>query len=68
MTTYTLIKIGNDYVVRADDQSILKVASRRRAASLINEAASLLNAQMAAETPVDVEDAPSIHREDPEVS
>ena len=68
MTTYTLIKIGNDYVVRADDQSILKVASRRRAASLISEAVSLLNAQTAAEAPVDVEDAPSIHREDPEVS
>ena len=72
MTNYTLIKIGNDYVVRADDQSILKVASRRRAASLISEALSLLNAHTAAaalaEVQRDVHDAPSIHREEPEVS
>jgi hypothetical protein len=66
MTNYSLIKVGNDYVVRADDQSILKVASRRRAASLINDALSLLNAQAAAEAPIEIADAPSIHCEEPE--
>ena len=68
MTNYSLVKVGNDYVVRADDQSILKVASRRRAASLISDALSLLNAQAAAEAIVEAPDAPSLHREKPEAS
>jgi len=65
MTNYSLIKVGNDYIVRADDQSILRVASRRRAASLISDAVSLLNA---VDAPVEVQDAPSIQREEPEAS
>ncbi|WP_456738822.1 hypothetical protein [Bradyrhizobium sp. USDA 4471] len=39
-----MIKVGNDYVVQADDKCILKVGSRRRAAQLISEATDLLNA------------------------
>mgnify|MGYP007097347692 CR=1 FL=1 len=31
MKNYTIVKVGNDYVVRAKEQSVLKVASRRRA-------------------------------------
>jgi len=65
MTNYSLIKVGNDYIVPADDQSILRVASRRRAASLISDAVSLLNA---VDAPVEVQDAPSIQREEPEAS
>lgn len=66
MTNFSLIKVGNDYVVRADDQSILKVASRRRAAQLINEALGLLNAQAAA-TREERPAAPSLPRETPDV-
>jgi hypothetical protein len=45
MKNYSIVRIGNEYVVQADDKSVLKVASRRRAARLINNAAELLNSQ-----------------------
>ncbi len=47
MTNFSTIKVGNAYVVRADGQGILKVASRRMAAQLISEAEVLLNAEAA---------------------
>jgi hypothetical protein len=43
MKNYTIVKVGNDYVVQAEEQSVLKVASRRRAAKLVVEAAELLD-------------------------
>lgn len=67
MTSYSLIKIGNDYVVQADHKCILKVASRRRAAQLISEALGLLNAQAAAEATAETDAEPSLHRETPKV-
>lgn len=67
MTNYSLIKVGNDYVVQADQQCILKVASRRRAAQLISEALGLLNAQAAAEAPAETHAEPSLQRETPKV-
>jgi hypothetical protein len=45
MNNYSIVRIGDDYVVRADDKNILKLASRRRAAQLVTDAAELLNAQ-----------------------
>ena len=45
MNSYSIVRIGDDYVVRADDKNILKVASRRRAAQLVTDASELLNAQ-----------------------
>ncbi len=45
MNSYSIVRIGDDYVVRADDKNILKVASRRRAVQLVTDAAVLLNAQ-----------------------
>jgi hypothetical protein len=66
MTNYSLIKVGNDYVVQADDQRILRVASRRRAAQLISDAVGLLNAQAAAEACTEKPEEPSLHREPPE--
>ena len=42
MKNYTIVKVGNDYVVQTEEQSVLKVASRRRAAKLVVEAAGLL--------------------------
>ena len=65
MTSYSLIKVGNDYVVLANQQCILKVASRRRAAQLISDAVGLLNAQAAAESRAVTEGEPSLHRETP---
>ena len=67
MTNYSLIKVGNDYVVQADDQRILKVASRRRAAQLISEALGLLNAEAAAESPGDAPAEASLPRETPKL-
>jgi hypothetical protein len=45
MNSYSIVRIGDDYVVRADDKNVLKVASRRRAAQLVTNASELLNAQ-----------------------
>jgi hypothetical protein len=45
MKNYSIVRIGDDYVVRADEKNILKVGSRRRAAQLVTDAAELLNAQ-----------------------
>jgi hypothetical protein len=45
MKNYSIVRIGDDYVVRAEDKNVLKVASRRRAAQLVTDAAELLNAK-----------------------
>jgi hypothetical protein len=42
MKNYSIVRIGNEYVVQAGETSILKVASRRRAAKLVSDAADLL--------------------------
>jgi hypothetical protein len=47
MTRYSIRKLGCEYVVLADDQSILRVASRRKAAKLVADAAELLSVQSA---------------------
>lgn len=48
MKNYSIIRVGNEYVVQADDRSVLKVASRRRAARLVTDAAQLLESEPAA--------------------
>ncbi|MBA2398541.1 MAG: hypothetical protein H0V72_07550 [Bradyrhizobium sp.] len=56
MKDYSIVRIGNEYVVQAGEKSVLKTSSRRMAARLINDAAELLEQQ-----PVVPEtDAPSI--------
>ena len=67
MTSYSMIKVGNDYVVQANDECILKVGSRRRAAQLISDATDLLNALAAVEAPEIAPEAPSLAREAPEL-
>ena len=67
MTSYSMIKVGNDYVVQAHDKCILKVGSRRRAAQLISDATDLLNALAAVEAPEIAPEAPSLAREAPEL-
>jgi hypothetical protein len=43
MTNFSIVRIGKEYVVQADDKSILKVSSRRHAARLVSVAAELLD-------------------------
>jgi hypothetical protein len=68
MKNYSMVRIGDEYVVRADERSILKVASRRRAARLITDGAELLSSQPLARIPPRETVAPSIERDPAEVS
>jgi hypothetical protein len=45
MKNYSIVRIGNEYVVLAGDKSVLKVASRRRAVRLVTDAAELLDSK-----------------------
>ncbi len=45
MKIYSIVRIGDEYVVRAGEKSVLKVASRRRAARLVTDAVELLDSQ-----------------------
>jgi hypothetical protein len=47
MTRYSIRKQGCEYIVLADDQCILRVASRRKAAKLVVDAVELLSVQSA---------------------
>ena len=63
---YSIVKSGNEYIVQADEKSILKITSRRRAARLVNDAAELLDSQPAPELSPQAHAEPSIAR-DPRV-
>jgi hypothetical protein len=63
MKNYSILRIGNEYVVQAGDKSVLKVASRRKAARLVTDAAELLDAQ-----PAQAHAEPSISCDPSEVS
>jgi hypothetical protein len=65
MKIYSIVRIGNAYVVRAGEKSILKIASRRRAAKIVTDAAELL-AQPAPPLSPDADAEPSTAR-DPRV-
>jgi hypothetical protein len=56
MKNYSIVRDGNEYVVRAGEKSVLKISSRRRAAKLITDAAELLQQQPV----VPAADVPSI--------
>jgi hypothetical protein len=45
MKKYSIIRVGNEYVVQADDKSILKTTSKRKAARFVSEATALLDSQ-----------------------
>jgi hypothetical protein len=45
MARYSIRKLGCEYVVLAGEESVLKIASRRKAAKLVVEAAGLLSEQ-----------------------
>jgi hypothetical protein len=63
MKNYSIVRIGNEYVVQADDKSVLKIASRRRAARLVSDAAELLDSQSVPRMPPDEHNPPSIARD-----
>jgi hypothetical protein len=60
MKNYSIVRIGNEYVVRADEKSVLKVASRRKAVRLVTDAAELLDSQVVA---AEADTEPSIARD-----
>jgi hypothetical protein len=43
MKNYSIVRVGKEYVVQADEKSILKIASRRRAARLVSDATELMD-------------------------
>jgi hypothetical protein len=47
MKNYSIVRVGNEYIVQADEKSVLKIASRRMAAKLVTDAAELLEQQPA---------------------
>jgi hypothetical protein len=47
MKNYSIVRIGNEYIVQADEKSMFKIASRRRAARLVTDATELLDSQAA---------------------
>jgi hypothetical protein len=63
MKNYSIVRIGDEYIVQADEKSILKIASRRRAAKLVTEATDLLHAQPAAQPSPETQPASSITRD-----
>ena len=42
MKNYSIVRVGDEYVVQAGEARILKVASRRQAARLVTDVAELL--------------------------
>ena len=67
MKTYSIVRIGNEYVVKADEKSVLKVASRRKAAKLVSDAAVLLSSHEVAPLAPDADVESSIARDPTEV-
>ncbi len=47
MKRYSIVRVGHEYVVQADEKSILTMTSRRRAARLIADAVELMDSQSA---------------------
>jgi hypothetical protein len=63
MRNYSIVRIGREYVVQADEKSVLKVASRRRAARLVTDAAGLLDLQTLPQLSTQTPTGPSISRD-----
>jgi hypothetical protein len=59
MKDYSIVRIGNEYVVQAGEKSVLKISSRRRAAKLVTDATGLLEQRSVPST----EDDASIARD-----
>jgi hypothetical protein len=57
---YSIVRIGHEYVVQAGEKSILRVASRRKAAQLVTSAAELLDSQVVPHIEPETSAEPSI--------
>jgi hypothetical protein len=66
MKNYSIVRVGNEYVVKADEKSVLKIASRRRAAKLVNDAAELLDSKSVPQSPAQTHTGSSA--DDPEIT
>lgn len=60
MKTYSIVRIGTEYVVQAGEKSILKVATRRKAARLVSDARELLDTHAAPQLSPQADVEPSI--------
>jgi hypothetical protein len=60
MKNYSIVRIGDGYVVQADEKSVLKISSRRRAAKLVTRAAELLGTPSPPQIPGEAQAKPSI--------
>ena len=67
MKNYSIVRIGNEYVVQADEKSVMKIASRRRAVRLVTDAAELLDSLAAPKLSRQARAEPSIARDPPKV-
>jgi hypothetical protein len=47
MNSYSIVRVGNAYIVQAQDKSILTIATRRMAIRLVAEASQLLDSSAA---------------------
>lgn len=43
--TYSITKNGNDYLIGTEQQSVLRLSSRRKAAKIVTEASELLTTE-----------------------
>jgi len=60
MKKYSIVRVGNEYVVRAGEKSVLKIASRRRAERTVADAAELLESLPSPELSPEAPAEPSI--------
>jgi hypothetical protein len=63
MKNYSIVRVGNEYVVQANEKSILKIASRRRAERTVSDAAELLDSKSAPPLSPEAPADPSIDRD-----
>jgi hypothetical protein len=68
MPNYSIVRVGNDYVVQADEKSILRIASKRMAVRLVAEASELLDSSGLPQSHQEAGPAPSIARDPSNVS
>jgi hypothetical protein len=66
MNNYSIVRIGKEYVVQANEKSVFKITSWRRAVRLVTDAKELLDSQLAPPLSPDAHAQPSIAR-DPRV-
>ncbi len=69
MKNYSIVRVGNEYVVQANEKSVLKIARRRTAERTVTDAVELLDSQPApqsapeAKAEPEAEPEPSIARD-----